>query len=238
MSIFAISDLHLSLSNPEKSMTVFGQGWEDYIDRIRDNWNGTVTDSDTVLIAGDIAWATRIGEADEDFGFLAGLPGRKLISRGNHDFWWTTINKMDEYFASRDYGSIEIVRTNVVESEGCLISGTRGWMMPGDSEFREKDRKIYDRELARLRLCFAEMDKADPDRAKPRIIMLHYPPVTRINCPTDFTDILSEGGCSICVYGHLHGRAHGKIYDGDDIGRTRYVCTSGDYLRFEPLKLN
>ena len=190
-----------------------------------------------MLIAGDISWATRITEADEDFRFLASLPGRKLLSRGNHDYWWTTISKMDEYFAGKDYNGIEIVRTNVIEAENVLISGTRGWMLPGDSEFEEHDRKIYERELARLKLCFAEMDKADPKRNKKRVIMLHYPPLTRFDHPTDFTGIISEGGADICVYGHLHGLAHRKVFEDIEFEGCRYYCTSSDFLGFVPFKL-
>lgn len=237
MSIFALSDLHLSLSNPEKSMTVFGPKWDNYIERIRDSWTSCVTEEDTVLVSGDISWATKIEDATEDFEFIASLPGQKLLSRGNHDFWWTTISKMDEFFSCHDYHGIRIVRTNVIEVEGCLISGTRGWMFPTDLEFKQQDQKIYEREQARLRLCFDEMDKADPDRTKKRIIMMHYPPITKYNHPTVFTDIIRDGGADICVHGHLHGRAHEIVYTDEVFGECRYLCTSGDYLGFTPLKV-
>ena len=237
MAIFALSDVHLSLSIPDKSMSVFGPSWENYIERIKEGWTSVVGEDDTVLVSGDISWATKIEEADEDFAFLASLPGRKLLSRGNHDYWWTTISKMDKYFAGKDYGRLEIVRTNVIEADGCLISGTRGWMLPGDNEFEQQDRKIYDRELARLKLCFSEMDKADPQRTKKRIIMLHYPPITRFDHPTDFTRVINEGGADICVYGHLHGRAHDKVYKEEVFENCRYVCTASDYLRFKPVRI-
>jgi hypothetical protein len=237
MAIFALSDLHLSLSNPEKSMTVFGPKWDDYIERIRESWTASVTEEDTVLVSGDISWATKIEDATEDFEFIASLPGTKLLSRGNHDFWWTTISKMDEFFAGHDYHGIKIVRTNVIEVEDCLISGTRGWMLPTDSEFKQQDQKIYEREQARLKLCFDEMDKKDPDRTKKRIIMLHYPPITKYNHPTAFTDIIREGGADICVHGHLHGRAHEIVYTSEIFENCRYLCTSGDYLGFTPLKV-
>ena len=237
MAIFAMSDVHLSLSIPDKSMSVFGPSWENYIERIREGWTSVVGEDDTVLVSGDISWATKISEADKDFEFLASLPGRKLLSRGNHDYWWTTISKMDSYFAERDYGNIEIVRTNVVEAEGCLISGTRGWMMPNDNDFKEQDRKIYDRELERLRLCFTEMDKADPGRTMKRIIMLHYPPITRFEHPTDFTELIKAGGADICVYGHLHGRAHDKVYREEVFEKCKYLCTASDYLRFKPVRI-
>ena len=144
---------------------------------------------------------------------------------------------MDSFFASHDYNGIEIVRTNVIESEGVLISGTRGWTLPDDTEFKEQDRKIYERELARLRLCFDEMDRKDPSRSMPRVIMLHYPPLTKKSGATEFTDIIRDGGASICVYGHLHGFAHRNIYEDIEFEGCRYYCTSGDYLGFVPLKL-
>ncbi len=237
MAIFALSDLHLSLSNPEKSMTVFGPKWDNYIERIKESWISSVTEEDTVLVSGDISWATKIADATEDFEFISDLPGTKLLSRGNHDYWWTTISKMDEFFAGQHYHGIKIVRTNVIEAEGCLISGTRGWMLPTDSEFKEQDKKIYEREQARLKLCFDEMDRKDPDRTKKRIIMLHYPPVTRFNHPTAFTELIREGGADICVYGHLHGRAHEIVYSEEYFENCRYLCTSGDYLGFAPLKV-
>ena len=237
MAIYAMADLHLSLSIPDKSMTVFGAGWDNYIERINDNWRSVVGEDDTVIVSGDISWATKLSETEKDFAFLSSLPGRKLLCRGNHDYWWTTISKMEEFFASNGYDGIEIVRTNVVEADGCLISGTRGWMLPGDGEFKEQDRKIYDREIARLKLCFAEMDKADPAREKKRIIMLHYPPITRFAHPTDFTSVISEGGADICVYGHLHGRAHDKIYTGIEFDGCSYYCIAGDYLKFMPMRI-
>ena len=190
MAIYALSDLHLSLSNPEKSMDVFGSAWDGYIERIERGWRETVTDSDTVLVAGDISWATYIEKAEEDFAFLASLPGRKLISRGNHDYWWTTMKKLDEFFASHDFPGIEIVRTNVLEAEGCLISGTRGWMLEGQCK-TDDDRKVYDREI--------QVDT--------------------------------------CIYGHLHGRGRGQVYEGEDEAGVNYVCTSADYLDFTPVRI-
>ncbi len=235
MAIYALSDLHLSLSNPEKSMDVFGSAWDGYIERIERGWRETVTDSDTVLVAGDISWATYIEKAEEDFAFLASLPGRKLISRGNHDYWWTTMKKLDEFFASHDFPGIEIVRTNVLEAEGCLISGTRGWMLEGQCK-TDDDRKVYDREISRINLCIAELSKADPDHTSPRILMLHYPPIMKGQVKTGFTELLA-GQVDTCIYGHLHGRGRGQVYEGEDEAGVNYVCTSADYLDFTPVRI-
>ena len=235
MAIYALSDLHLSLSNPEKSMDVFGSAWDGYISRIEQGWRAMVTPEDTVLVAGDISWATYVEKAEEDFSFLASLPGRKLISRGNHDYWWTTMKKLDEFFASHDFTGIEIVRTNVIEAEGCLISGTRGWTLE-DANKSGEDRKIYDREISRIKLCIAELEKADPDHGAKRILMLHYPPVMRNQEKSEITELLA-GHIDTCIYGHLHGRGKGQVYEGADAGGVEYLCTSADYLDFAPVKI-
>ena len=234
MSIYALADLHLSLSNPEKSMELFGHQWAGYIDRIVEGWTATVKPEDTVLIPGDISWATYIDKADEDFSFIASLPGRKLLSRGNHDYWWTTMKKLDEYFEAHSFPGMELVRTNVVEAEDCLISGTRGWMTEaGKSEDPEK-KKIYDREILRLKLCAEELKKADSGHSKTHILMIHYPPVTSQQEHTGFSEIIAEAGIDICVYGHLHGRSHKFIREGE-IDGCRYICASSDYLGFKPV---
>ena len=234
MAIYALADLHLSLSNPEKSMELFGHQWAGYIDRITEGWNSTVKPEDTVLIPGDISWATYIDKADEDFSFISSLPGRKLLSRGNHDYWWTTMKKLDEYFEAHSFPGMELVRTNVIEAEECLISGTRGWMSEaGKSEDPEK-KKIYDREILRLKLCAEELKKADPDHAKTHILMIHYPPVTTQQEHTGFSEIIFEAGIDICVYGHLHGKSHKYAREGV-IDGCRYICASADYLGFKPV---
>jgi len=233
MALFALSDLHLSLSNPDKSMDVFGPSWNNYIERIRDNWTLTVAEDDTVLIAGDISWATYIDKADEDFAFIDSLPGRKLLSRGNHDFWWTTINKMNLHFQEQNFKSMEFVRTNLVRAEGVVISGTRGW----DLKPRDEDTKIYERELMRVQLSINEILSADPDHNAVRILMLHYPPLTSENQTTDFTTLIEDAKIDICVYGHLHGNAHRFIYKDELHGGTKYVCAAADYLKFCPVKL-
>ena len=237
MSIYALADLHLALSNPEKSMDVFGSRWEGYIDRIRDNWTNTVTGADTVLIPGDISWATYIDKACEDFRFISELPGRKLLSRGNHDFWWTTMKKMEEFFESSGFNNLQFVRTNVVEAEGCLISGTRGWMIESkDSLDGSDNRKIYEREKLRIQMCVDKLNEADPGHLKTRLLMIHYPPITAKQEFTEFAQLISDGKVDICVYGHLHGKAHKKAFEGD-FGGTKFICSSADYVEFCPVRV-
>jgi hypothetical protein len=237
VAIYALADLHLALSNPEKSMDVFGSRWEGYIDRVRDNWINTVTDADTVLIPGDISWATYIDKAEEDFRFISELPGNKLLSRGNHDFWWTTMKKMEEYFETRGFTNLQFIRTNVVEADGCLVSGTRGWMIESRDSIEGSDnRKIYEREKMRIEMCLDKLNEADSDHAKTHILMIHYPPITAKQEFTEFAQLMADGGVDICVYGHLHGKAHKKAFEGE-FGGTKFICSSADYVEFCPVKI-
>jgi predicted phosphohydrolase len=237
MAIYALADLHLSLSCPDKSMEVFGSSWGEYILKVKENWEQTVTGSDTVLIPGDISWATYINKAEEDFKFISDLPGRKLLSRGNHDYWWTTMKKMEEFFAEKGFTNMEFVRTNVVEVEDCLITGTRGWMIETKESIEGSDnRKIYEREKLRIKMCIDVLNEADPGHAKKHILMIHYPPITAKQDFTEFAEMMAQGGIDICVYGHLHGSAHKKAFEGDFEGM-RLICASADYADFKPVRI-
>lgn len=237
MAIYALADLHMCLSNPDKSMELFGSSWNGYINKIKDNWEHMVTDEDTVLVSGDISWATYIDKAEEDFRFLSELPGRKLLSRGNHDFWWTTMKKMEDFFEEKQFTNLEFVRTNIVEADGCLITGTRGWMIETKESLEGTDnRKIYDRERLRIQMCIDKLSEEDPEHSKKHILMIHYPPITAKQGFTEFADMMADAGIDICVYGHLHGKAHKKAFEGDYNG-TQFVCTSADYLGFAPKRI-
>ena len=237
MAIYALADLHLSLSIPDKSMEVFGSSWDDYISRVRENWENKVTEDDTVLIPGDISWATYVTEMEDDFRFISELPGRKLLSRGNHDYWWTTMKKMEEFLKEKNITKLEFVRTNVIPVEDALITGTRGWMIESiDSIEGTDNRKIYEREKLRIKMCLDEIGKADPEHAKKHIMMIHYPPITAKQDITEFAHLMAEGGIDICVYGHLHGKAHKKVFEGEFEG-TKFVCASADYIGFDPVRI-
>lgn len=237
MAIYALADLHMCLSNPDKSMELFGSSWNGYINKIKENWEHMVTDEDTVLVSGDISWATYIDKAEDDFRFLSELPGRKLLSRGNHDFWWTTMKKMEDFFEEKQFTNLEFVRTNIVEADGCLITGTRGWMIETKESLEGTDnRKIYDRERLRIQMCIDKLSEQDPEHSKKHILMIHYPPITAKQGFTEFADMMADAGIDICVYGHLHGKAHKKAFEGDYNG-TQFVCTSADYLGFAPKRI-
>ena len=236
MAIFAMADLHLAISNPEKSMEVFGNRWGDYIPKIRAAFGEKVCAEDTVLMPGDLSWATYLSEAREDFEFIDSLPGRKLICRGNHDYWWTTVAKMEKTFAEMGITTIDMIRHNCIEVEETLITGTRGWKLPTDDSFSAEDRKIYDREKIRIGLCIDALKKQDPEHSRRWLLMLHYPPLTTLVPETDLSKLIEEAGVDVCIYGHLHGRAHKRAFEGEKTG-TLYRCVAADYLGFSPVQV-
>ena len=139
--------------------------------------------------------------------------------------------------SSRGFSNLQFVRTNVVEAEGCLISGTRGWMIESkDSLDGSENRKIYEREKLRIQMCVDKLNEADPEHSKTRLLMIHYPPITAKQEFTEFAQLISDGGVDICVYGHLHGKAHKKAFEGD-FGGTKFICSSADYVEFCPVKI-
>lgn len=219
MAIFAMSDLHLPLGI-NKPMDVFGAGWENYVERISENWKKTVGEADTVLIGGDISWATYLEEALLDLKFIDALPGKKLLSKGNHDYWWSTAAKLRAFREEHGLHTITFMHNNSVLCEGYAISVCRGWRSPFESDFSGEDRKIYEREMVRLELSLREGEKLSDKR----IVMMHYPP------DVGFAELLDAFGVSYCVYGHLHGKnAWNKFAQSE-----RDILVSADYLQFSP----
>ena len=238
MAIYALSDLHLVISNPEKAMTVFGRGWDGYMEKIRDNCMEKVGPEDTILMPGDLSWVMYLEDGTEDFKFIESLPGTKLIGRGNHDYFWTTVKKMEKWICDQGFSTIKVIRNNAVRVEDSLVTGTRGWKLPVDDTFGEDDRKILDRELIRIKICIASLKKEDPEHKLRWILMLHYPPLLKDYQETEMTALIEEAGVDICIYGHLHGRAHANVFEGKRTENgTKYVCVSGDFIKFEPVKL-
>ncbi len=229
MAIFAISDLHLSL-NCDKPMDVFGSKWDGYTDRMRDNWNKIVTDDDTVIIPGDISWATYIEDAVADFEYINSLNGKKLISKGNHDYWWTTLSKMNAFLENNGFNTISILKNTAYLIGDTAICATRGWIIPPSASSGE-DAKIFEREKQRLILS---LEDAKAQNAKNIICAMHYPPVDNTNLRTDFLDIMKAYGVSECLFGHLHAASHKNAPVGN-INGIRLRLISCDYLNFVPL---
>lgn len=228
MSVFAIGDLHLP-GRDEKPMDVFGSQWDHHFDIIRDNWLKAVSDDDTVLIPGDISWAMRLENALEDLCAINALPGRKLLLRGNHDYWWSTITKVR---ASLEKGMFAL-QNDALLLDGRVYCGTRGWTLPTPSQpLGEQDAKVYERELARLRLSLDAAMKLGSEL----IVMMHYPPLYADGADTDFTDILREYPVRRVVYGHLHGAGIKNAFVGEKDG-IRYTLVSCDAIGFSPLMI-
>ena len=222
MSLFAIADTHLSFGT-DKPMDSF-PGWNDYVDRIEKNWNKIVTNDDTVVIAGDISWAMNFDELKADFDFVERLNGKKIILKGNHDYWWNTSKKMNDFIESQRYKTISILFNNSYDIDGVSVCGSRGWLFDVDDEH---DEKVLNREVGRLRLS---LESAVNDEI---IVFLHYPPVTTDTKCDEILNLLKEYGIKKCYYGHLHGIAAKKAID-DVVDGIEFRLISCDRLGFVP----
>jgi len=225
MALWAISDLHLAI-NSDKPMDIFGYKWENHHEKIKENWLSKISPKDTVLIAGDISWSMNIGEGMDDLEWIHNLPGKKILIKGNHDYWWSSITMLNSLYADMDF-----IQNNFFSYKDYAICGTRGWNCPGSTRFTIHDEKIYERELIRLRLS---LDEAVTMGYKKIIVMLHYPPTNDKFEETELTRIIKEYNVERVIYGHLHGPSLSRLYEGNIEG-VEYIVTSCDYLNFNPL---
>ncbi len=239
MSLYAISDLHLSTNeNTGKSMEVFGPRWKDYVKKLERNWRAVVNDDDTVVIAGDISWAMTVDEASADIKFIESLPGQKLLGKGNHDFWWTTLSKLNQFFEENEIKTVSILHNNAYETEDFIICGTRGWFNDESQQntVGQVDyQKIVNREAARLRLSLEEGVKLKGDTDKEILVFLHFPPVYGDFVCREIIDVLHEYNIKNCFYGHIHGNYYlprTVEFEGIDL-----VITASDYLNFAPMPI-
>lgn len=232
MALYAISDLHLPIG-VNKPMDIFGSKWANYVGRLEKNWQNIVTGEDVVIIPGDISWAMYLDESIPDFSFIHSLPGKKIISKGNHDYWWTTMSKMNTFLAEHDFSSITFMQNNAFMYKNTAICGTRGWSYIGLGEAAPDDRKIYEREIGRLKLSLNEAKKYKPEKT---IVFFHYPPILSDWRDTGFSAVLEEYGVDICAYGHLHNAKRENVAEGEHNG-IKYMLVSCDYRDFIPVKL-
>lgn len=222
--IYAIGDLHLDHSK-EKPMDVFGENWIDHEQKIIDNWKKKITDEDLVLIPGDISWALRLDQAKFDLELIDKLPGRKVFIKGNHDYWWQSLNKINKL----GFESLYFLQNTSYKYEDVAIAGTRGWISKDSDDFTASDEKVYRRELMRLEMSLENMDK----NAEKKIVIMHYPPFDYDSSPNEFVDLMKEHGVDICLYGHLHAEGHRHIVEGKIEG-IDFQCVSSDYIEFNP----
>lgn len=228
MALYAIGDLHLALSDTYKPMDIFS-GWEGYTEKLENNWRNTITDEDTVVLAGDTSWAMKLQNSFKDFDFVNRLPGKKIILKGNHDYWWSTMSKMERYFKENGFDTISILFNNCYSYEGYGICGTRGWVNIGDDT---EDEKVLLREVQRLEVSIKE---ALARELEP-IVFMHYPPVYGSGCNYDILDVLYRYEIKRCFYGHIHGYSQKNAITGVHDG-VEYTMISGDYINFMPYKV-
>jgi len=223
MALYAIGDLHLSLS-VNKSMEVFGPAWKDYVSRIEESLS-ILTEDDVLILAGDTSWGMNLNEAEADFRFLDRFPGKKYLIKGNHDYWWVTAAKLHRFFEEKNIRTLDILHNNCVFYGDYALCGTRGWFYEEDRG--EHSAKIFNRELIRLEASL----KAAGDKEK--YCFLHYPPIYQGYRCQEIIDLLERYGVTRCCYGHLHGGSHRLAITGLQ-GTVDYSLVSADYLGFRP----
>ena len=229
MSIYAISDLHLSF-NTNKPMDMFG--WNNYEEKISQDWRTNVKEEDLVLLTGDFSWEMKLENTYKDFQFINNLPGKKLLLKGNHDLWWTTLKRMREFLKEKEFNNIDFIYNNSYEFENYIIAGTRGWNLVSENI---DDKKIKDRELLRLENSIIDgIRKYGED--KPIIVCMHYPPLLKELKNSEFTKILEKYNVKYCLYGHLHGKSHMNVFDGN-YNNVAYKMVSCDYTGFKLIKI-
>lgn len=232
MAVLAIADLHLSF-NTDKPMNIFGNNWENHAEKIKEDWLKKVSKDDAVLIPGDFSWETYLEDTYKDFEFLNSLPGRKILLKGNHDYWWTTLTNIKNYLKEKKFNTIDILFNNSYELENCIVAGTRGW-----DYTKTNERKIIEREIGRLELSLKDAKKKNED--KEIVVCMHYPPISKNYLENEFERkiiyLLKEYNVKKCIYGHLHGTAHSQAITGIKEG-IEFSLVSADYLEFKLLKI-
>lgn len=234
MSIFVIGDLHLSF-HENKPMSIFGANWEKHEEKIKTDWIKKVKPSDLVILPGDFSWSTYLKDTYEDFKYLNELPGRKILLKGNHDYWWTTLTSMRKYLQENNFNNIDFLYNNAYEYENKIFVGTRGWAQTDDAE----DIRLNKREAQRLELSINEGIKKYGTE-KEIIAFMHYPPLTQSNISNnelnEYIRIMKKYNIKKCYYGHLHGTSIKEAVEGEHFG-IDFKLTSCDGLDFKLIKI-
>lgn len=224
--VFAIGDLHLD-GGQNKPMAVFGTHWENHFEIIKADWLGRVKKNDVVLIAGDISWAMCLKDAVPDLDMIGGLPGKKVILRGNHDYWWSTITKVREMMPN----GMQAIQNDAMLLDKFALAGSRGWMVPSkDTPLKPEDDKIYRREMIRMEMSLKEAVRKGEGR--PILVMMHYPPFNERCEESGFTELFRAYGVQKVVYGHIHGAGIRNSFCGIRDG-IAYQLVSADSLQFK-----
>ena len=225
MAIFAIGDLHLSLGT-DKPMDIFGGNWDNYIERILDGFK-IVSDDDTVVLCGDLTWSMTLDGSINDFDFIDKLPGSKIILKGNHDYWWSTVSKANSFFQKNGFHTLSVLHNNSFFVEDISICGTRGWFYD-EATGGDQDKKVMLREIARL-----EASLLSADNGGEKVCFLHYPPLYNNYVCEEILALFKKYSVRECFYGHIHGHGHRRAITGL-VGGVNYRMVSADYLNFVP----
>lgn len=227
MALYAIGDLHLSLGT-DKPMDVFGGAWVGYVDKLREGLS-VIGPEDTTVLLGDVSWALDLNGAEKDFAFIDAIPGRKILVKGNHDYWWSTAAKFDQFCAAHGFTSMSLLHNNCHFYGDIALCGSRGWFFEEDKAGTHND-KVYRREVMRLEASLKAAGEAE------KICFLHYPPRYRgYECP-EILALLEQYGVKRCFYGHLHGDSHRLAIEGS-AGGTEFSLVAADYVNFCPKRI-
>ena len=233
MSIYTIGDLHLSFKNP-KPMNIFGENWENHEERIKIDWISKVKEEDTIIHPGDFSWGMKLEDTIPDFEYLNSLPGKKILLKGNHEYWWTTITNMKKFLKENDFNNIDFLQNNSIVVENKIICGTRGWTL--NNIETENSKRILAREAIRLELSIKDAISKTENEEKEIIVFMHYPPIIKQVLHTDFFKILKKYNIKRCYYAHLHGKSLEEAVQGN-IGGIEFKNVSADGLNFKLLKI-
>lgn len=228
MALYAIGDLHLCLGAP-KPMDVFGGAWVGYMDKLKQGLS-VITENDTTVLLGDLSWALGLEEAKADFAWMnEHIPGKKIILKGNHDYWWNTVAKFNRFCAENGFADFHILNNNCFEYQGISICGTRGWFFE-EERSGEHDEKVFKRELIRLETSLKAAGQT------PKMVFLHYPPRYKGYECTEILELLKKYEVRQCFYGHLHGASHSLAQEGMWDG-VEFRLVAADKLQFKPYKV-
>ncbi len=231
MALYALGDLHLSLAD-DKPMDVFGGVWDGYVEKLKEGLS-VIGPEDTTVLLGDLTWALDLAGAREDFAFINAIPGRKIILKGNHDYWWTTASKFYKFCQENGFSDMFILNNNCYEYEDIVICGTRGWFFEESAAEGSHNDKIFKRELIRLE---SSLKQANALEGKEKYCFLHYPPRYRgYECP-EILELFRQYDVKVCCYGHLHSESHKLAIEGPHEGVDFRLCAA-DFLRFRPFRL-
>ena len=227
MALYAIGDLHLCLGAP-KPMDIFGGAWVGYMDKLKEGFS-KVTQEDTTVLLGDLSWALDLPNAQADFAWINQIPGRKIILKGNHDYWWSTVAKFDKFCKENGFEDLNILNNNCFEYDGYAICGTRGWFFE-EERSGQHDEKVFKRELIRLEASLKAAGE------KPKMVFLHYPPRYKGYECREILDLLQKYEVRRCLYGHLHGGSHKLSMEGLWDG-VEFKLVAADYIGFTPYRV-